>query len=96
MHSSICSVIGILKKKAGPVISAKPQIRNTQAELTKLVPTSLRIKREAPKTKAKGKGGETFETVPSHYPRQPEQNIEGQATKDDAYAMFMREMEGLL
>lgn len=89
----VCSFIGILKKK-GAVISAKPQIRNTQAELTKLVPTSLRIKREAPKAKAKGKG-DMFEPVPTHQPRLPE-NIETQGTKDDAYAMFMKEMSGLL
>ncbi|XP_031557712.1 WW domain-binding protein 11-like [Actinia tenebrosa] len=85
---------GILKKTPGVVISAKPQIRNTQAELTKLVPTSLRVKREAPKQKPKGK--DTLENMPSQEPRRPEQNISGRATKDDAYALFMKEMEGLL
>lgn len=87
---------GILKKKAGAVISAKPQIRNTQAELTKLVPTSLRIKRDANKAKSKAKGSDPFESVPTHQLRQPENKIEGEATKDDAYAMFMKEMAGLL
>ncbi|XP_048575895.1 WW domain-binding protein 11 isoform X2 [Nematostella vectensis] len=84
---------GILKKEGAAIIYAKPQIRNTQAELTKLVPTSLRIKREAPKTKGKSKEAEEQMML---QPQQPSHPVTGKATKDDAYAQFMREMEGLL
>lgn len=40
----------------GPVIQAQPQLRNMQAEVTKFMPTSLRVRRDQPKAvKAKAK-----------------------------------------
>ena len=85
-----------ISKEATATISAKPQLRNTQAELTKLVPTALRVKRDQPKNKAKlrptGAGQETLDSVPQV--SQPK--VAETATKDDAYALFMKEMQGLL
>ena len=86
-----------ISKEATATISAKPQLRNTQAELTKLVPTALRVKREQPKNKAKlrpsGIASETVDIV-SHNVTQTKAAETG--TKDDAYALFMKEMQGLL
>ncbi|XP_014243430.1 WW domain-binding protein 11 [Cimex lectularius] len=68
----------------GPTIEAKAQIRNLTADVTRFVPTALRVKRNDDKPL-----------------RKPEQSLKvdipkPQATKDDAYSQFMREMEGLL
>lgn len=86
-----------ISKEATATISAKPQLRNTQAELTKLVPTALRVKREQPKSKAKlrppGAVPETVESIPQQV-SQPK--VAETGTKDDAYALFMKEMQGLL
>lgn len=86
-----------ISKEATATISAKPQLRNTQAELTKLIPTALRVKRDQPKSKAKlraaAAGPETDESVPQQV-SQPK--VAETATKDDAYALFMKEMQGLL
>lgn len=84
-------------KEATATISAKPQLRNTQAELTKLIPTALRVKRDQPKNKAKLRpptsGSELLETLPQQV-SQPK--VAETGTKDDAYALFMKEMQGLL
>lgn len=86
-----------ISKEGTATISAKPQLRNTQAELTKLVPTALRIKRDQPKNKAKlrssGVAQETVDSIPQQV-SQPK--VAETATKDDAYALFMKEMQGLL
>ena len=80
------------------VISAKPQLRNTYAEVTKLVPTAIRVRRE----------GVTPRTAPpSQLPgRVPSQHSYGLTykekqrapvrTQDEAYTDFMKEMESLL
>jgi len=86
-----------ISKEATATISAKPQLRNTQAELTKLVPTALRVKRDQPKNKPKlrppGAGPEAVESIPQQV-SQP--RVAETGTKDDAYALFMKEMEGFL
>ena len=86
-----------ISKEATATISAKPQLRNTQAELTKLVPTALRVKREQPKSKTKlrppGAVPEIVESIPQQV-SQPK--VAETGTKDDAYALFMKEMQGLL
>ncbi|XP_028415924.1 WW domain-binding protein 11-like [Dendronephthya gigantea] len=85
--------------KQDAIISAKPQLRNTQAELTRLVPVALRVKREQPKTnKQKVKSAieeESFRPAPSVASSAPGQVVHA-PTKDDAYAQFMKEMEILL
>lgn len=77
-------------KKHSATIEAKPQIRNLSADVTRFLPTALRVKREDRKklgksaTDTKDLGGGKAEDTD----RKP--------TKDDAYSQFMREMEGLL
>ncbi|CAB4005655.1 WW domain-binding 11 [Paramuricea clavata] len=86
--------------KQDAIISAKPQLRNTQAELTRLVPVALRIKREQPKTnKQKVKSAiaeESFRPAPSAASSGTAGQVVHAPTKDDAYAQFMKEMEILL
>lgn len=76
--------------KSLSTIEAKPQIRNLAADVTRFLPTSLRVKRDDRRK-------------PSSQPRLVERIPEAQPvrtsqpkTKDDAYMQFMQEMEGLL
>lgn len=77
--------------KDGAIISAEPQLRNTQAEVTKFMPTSLRVRRDQPRA-AKPK---PTQSVPIRRLKTG-QAIANSVTKDDAYAQFMKEMEGLM
>ncbi|XP_026736433.1 WW domain-binding protein 11 [Trichoplusia ni] len=79
----------ITKKDAqqGATISAKPQIRNLSADVTRFVPSALRVKREDKKAKPGIKSG--LVQRPADIPKQA-------PSKDDAYMQFMKEMEGLL
>ncbi|XP_076264670.1 uncharacterized protein LOC143198929 [Rhynchophorus ferrugineus] len=79
--------------KQGATISAKPQIRNLSADVTRFVPSALRIKREEKKNKPV--------TSLVRELKQKEINLNnalaaGQHTKDDAYKQFMQEMESLM
>ncbi|XP_073947457.1 uncharacterized protein [Choristoneura fumiferana] len=79
----------LITKKDGPqgaTITAKPQIRNLSADVTRFVPSALRVKREDKKANSRVKP-----TVqrPADVPKQA-------PSKDDAYMQFMKEMEGLL
>nr|CAD7612048.1 unnamed protein product [Timema genevievae] len=84
------------KQPQGATIEAKPQIRNLSADVTRFLPTALRVKREEGKRKksdSKGSGGmdPRAETIIA------KTNMGGgQQTKDDAYMQFMREIGGLL
>ncbi|XP_071966014.1 uncharacterized protein [Antedon mediterranea] len=75
-------------------IEAKPQLRNLQADVTRFMPTSLRVKRDA---KTKSKTGKTApernEIVVAPIPKLA---VTTAATKDDAYEQFMKEMENFL
>lgn len=80
--------------KQGATISAKPQIRNLSADVTRFVPSTLRVKREDKKPK-------TNTRALVHELKQKEYHSHKNAlasghTKDDAYKLFMQEMEGLL
>uniref|UniRef100_A0A8C2E781 WW domain binding protein 11 n=1 Tax=Cyprinus carpio TaxID=7962 RepID=A0A8C2E781_CYPCA len=75
-------------------ISAKPQIINPKTEVTRFVPTALRVRRdrapgrrdeEPPKPAAVAKPSQPPGAAPS-----------GIKTKDQMYEAFMREMQGLL
>uniref|UniRef100_A0A671UIF2 WW domain binding protein 11 n=1 Tax=Sparus aurata TaxID=8175 RepID=A0A671UIF2_SPAAU len=70
----------------GATISAKPQIINPKAEVTRFVPTALRVRRD--------KSG----AMPGAAPGPLEKSVGGSnmKTKDQVYEAFMREMEGLL
>ncbi|CAM4610948.1 hypothetical protein PO909_000009 [Leuciscus waleckii] len=85
----------------GATISAKPQIINPKTEVTRFVPTALRVRRD----RAGGAGGperaSRREEEPRHqaaaHPSQPDRPAPpSMKTKDQMYEAFMREMEGLL
>ncbi|KAL5277422.1 WBP11 family protein [Megaselia abdita] len=66
-------------------ITAKPVIRNLSADVTRFVPSTLRIKRDEEGIK-KPKGKEA----------KPSQGDGTRVNKDEAYKSFMQEMQGLL
>lgn len=77
--------------KGMTTITAKPQIRNLSADVTRFVPSALRVKREDKKVQKP-------KSFLSEYSRQQqsESTANKGTTKDDAYMQFMREMQGLL
>lgn len=79
--------------KQGATIMAKPQIRNLSADVTRFVPSALRVKREDKKPKQ-------LTRALVHELKQkefvPHSAMSGRPTKDDAYSQFMKEMQGLL
>lgn len=79
--------------KGMTTITAKPQIRNLSADVTRFVPSALRVKREDKKVQKP-------KSFASEYNRQQQQQHDQTAnrgtTKDDAYLQFMREMQNLL
>lgn len=77
--------------KGMTTITAKPQIRNLSADVTRFVPSALRVKREDKKV-SKPK---SFVTEYSRQ-QQAEAAANKGTTKDDAYMQFMREVQGLL
>ncbi|XP_045144337.1 WW domain-binding protein 11 [Echinops telfairi] len=88
-----------IEKKATATISAKPQITNPKAEITRFVPTALRVRREnkgataAPQRKSEDDSAAPLaKAAPKSGPSVP---VSVQ-TKDDVYEAFMKEMEGLL
>lgn len=79
------------KDPKSATITAKPQIRNLSADVTRFVPATLRIKRDEPK-RPKPKSY-IPETKRQPYPAQNQQK---QPAKDDVYKKFMNELEGFL
>lgn len=82
-------------KKGGATIEAKPQIRNLSADVTRFLPTALRVKRDDKPVKTHRiptdiRGEAALARQQAQGPAQPG------VTKDDAYQQFMREMQGLL
>lgn len=81
----------------GAVISAQPQLRNIQAEVTKFMPTSLRVRREVPKPAAsKVKAGKAPGAQPMSSSAVIRDKGRGGGVQGDAYDAFMKEMEGFL
>ena len=74
-------------------ISAQPQIRNIQAEVTKFMPTSLKVRRDQPK--AARKKFHKVQDVPNTNSQYSSSKIMQHETSD-AYETFMKEMDGLL
>lgn len=76
----------------GATIMAKPQIRNLSADVTRFVPSALRVKRDEKKVRKPGI------RAPSYDVRKPTETVQKTPgpTKDDAYMQFMQEMQGLL
>uniref|UniRef100_A0A1L8DDB8 Putative ww domain-binding protein 11 n=1 Tax=Nyssomyia neivai TaxID=330878 RepID=A0A1L8DDB8_9DIPT len=92
----------VSKDPKSATITAKPQIRNLSADVTRFLPAALRGKREE-KQKTR--------TIQPQYPHFPQARMPDQVqhpaappvappkkgpTKDDAYMQFMKEMQGLL
>uniref|UniRef100_A0A667X123 WW domain binding protein 11 n=1 Tax=Myripristis murdjan TaxID=586833 RepID=A0A667X123_9TELE len=85
----------------GATISAKPQIINPKAEVTRFVPTALRVRRDksgavpgaAPGPLEKATAAPMGMTNPAQMGAVSQPNMK---TKDQVYEAFMREMEGLL
>ncbi|KAF5287262.1 hypothetical protein FQR65_LT02135 [Abscondita terminalis] len=94
--SAAPQLIGRLEigKPQGATISAKPQIRNLSADVTRFVPSALRVKREDKKPKSSTRAALANEL------KQKEMMAHvgtiKQQTKDDAYMQFMKEMQGLI
>jgi len=81
------------ENEAGGIISAKPKIRNIRAEVTKFIPTAVKLRRaNQSKIKPKAKAQEDEEMENFAATKQPSK----QPTKDDVYANFMNEMTGFL
>lgn len=91
MHPNVAASMQkpVKDTKGMTTISAKPQIRNLSADVTRFVPSTLRVKREDKKVPKKN-------IAP--YSRHPSEQTAKAAgtTKDDAYMQFMQEMQGLL
>jgi len=96
--------------KTGKVIEGAPVMRNLRSDVTRFVPTNLRVKRDDKKdnnSKRKTEsfrpysGGHNFVAPQTHQPKfarpiQPPPSSVPIKTKDDAYADFMKEMQDLL
>lgn len=108
-RANITSVSGAAGQSGAATISAKPQIINPKAEVTRFVPTALRVRRDrmgpqgvAPTEKGGRKEeervGHGFKAMPSANPVHPGPSLAppSMKTKDQVYEAFMREMEGLL
>ncbi|RWS12677.1 hypothetical protein B4U79_00039 [Dinothrombium tinctorium] len=77
-------------------IEAKPQLRNLSADATRFMPVSLRVKRPEKSSKKNPKDGSDG-TESNFYSNSYQSNGDKTAqTKDDAYEVFMKELQGLL
>lgn len=74
-------------------IEAKPQIKNVVGEVTRFMPTSLKVKRTVKDAKGRIVKQAAIVEEPTRLKAEPA--VQAQ-TKDDAYDSFMREMEDLL
>ncbi|KAI5608684.1 WW domain-binding protein 11, partial [Silurus asotus] len=108
-RANITSVPGAAGQSGAATISAKPQIINPKAEVTRFVPTALRVRRDrvtpqgAVTAEKAGRMenermGHSLKPMLSVNPAQPSSNSapSNMKTKDQVYEAFMREMEGLL
>lgn len=101
--SSIAGGPGVSDKQQSATISAKPQIRNLSADVTRFVPSALRVKRDNDRSKLGKAQTSSARASLVHELKQKELAMMSQAsgtgqqpTKDDAYMQFMKEMQGLL
>lgn len=80
--------------KQGATIMAKPQIRNLSADVTRFVPSTLRVKREDKKPKQNTRA--LANELKQKEFMSSQAVVSGRPNKDDAYMQFMKEMQGLL
>ncbi|XP_060101268.1 WW domain-binding protein 11 [Heteronotia binoei] len=88
-----------IEKKATATISAKPQITNPKAEITRFVPTALRVRRENKGSAVSAQrkpDDEPSVQITKATPKAGSSAPISVQTKDDVYEAFMKEMEGLL
>lgn len=78
----------------GATISAKPQIINPKTEVTRFVPTALRVRRDRPPGRRDEEPPKPAAAPKPSVP--PGAAPPGLRTKDQMYEAFMREMQGLL
>ena len=89
--------IGMDAKPPSVVISAQPQLRNMTAEVTKFMPTSLRVRRDQPKSgKPKLKLGQQEQNSGRGLGVHSSTGSSGVHVQGDAYDTFMHEMQDLL
>lgn len=106
--TSVPAHSGVAGQSGGATISAKPQIIAPKAEVTRFVPTALRVRRDragqpgaAPERggrREEERLGQGQKIAASSAPVQPGASSAppNMKTKDQVYEAFMREMEGLL
>ncbi|GMT19797.1 hypothetical protein PFISCL1PPCAC_11094, partial [Pristionchus fissidentatus] len=87
--SSISAGPTVSKTMPDAVISAKPELRDLAGEATKFVPTNLRVRRDETVKKPQGRVNALGMTTESTMRKQAK-------TTDEAYADFMKEMDGIL
>ncbi|CAL1543591.1 unnamed protein product [Lymnaea stagnalis] len=79
-------------------IQAKPQIKSKMGDITRFMPTALKVKREIrdQKGRIKSVGKEEEQRVIGAQAKAQPAPAAQTKTKDDAYDQFMKEMEGLI
>ncbi|KAH8276744.1 hypothetical protein KR044_008139 [Drosophila immigrans] len=82
--------------KGVTTITAKPQIRNLSADVTRFVPSTLRVKREDQRRTARVKHMAGVNDAGERHMHANVTEAHKPPTKDDAYLQFMNEMQGLL
>lgn len=70
--------------------------RNLAADITRFLPTSIRVKRDDGKPNKRDNAWEQHKAAEYKSNIAANNQQAGQQTKDDAYMQFMQEMEGLL
>ncbi|KAK2160530.1 hypothetical protein LSH36_131g02031 [Paralvinella palmiformis] len=84
---------GANEKKNTATIEAKPKIKTWKGDVTRFLPTALKVKREI--KDSKGRIIRSSAPVDENKAVKVNPTVQAQ-TKDDAYETFMKEMEGLL
>ncbi|BFZ17748.1 hypothetical protein BsWGS_20787 [Bradybaena similaris] len=79
-------------------IQAKPQIKSKMGDVTRFMPTALKVKREVrdQKGRLKASGKEEEQRIIGAQAKPQPAPAAQTKTKDDAYDQFMKEMEGLI
>ena len=105
-HQPAAAAAGQIRKESekvipqhlqGATIEAKPQLRNLSADVTKFLPTSLRIKRQDP-TRRPARPNDFGAHRPAAYANRAPANqpTNNKPNKDAAYEEFMKELSGLI
>ena len=93
-----------LTAKSDPVIESAPVMRNLRSDVTRFVPTNLRVKRDDVKPSKQETGRKKQDLFTPSYQQQQQQLLARQQqqqqqpskSKDDIYADFMKDMQNLM